>query len=144
MLLGFLSWLNLCISQSAYAGPTLRANNQLALIDFESLPGTTPSEGLQISTQYQVAYGITFSLEGGGHPVLAKVGGTSTAFDSAFGPDTTAPGQDVGTYFLTDDGVLSGLQSPALIVNYDTPTAAASGVILIKTHDYLIGCLSFS
>lgn len=46
--------------------------------------------------------------------------------------DTPAPGQDIGSFFLTDDGVLNvgDLTVPPLIVRYASPTAAASGVIL--------------
>jgi len=44
------------------------------LIDFESIPGGTPAEGLVVSNQYQAAYGVTFSLESGGLPQLARAG----------------------------------------------------------------------
>jgi hypothetical protein len=37
--------------------------------------------------------------------------------------------------FLTDDGVLEDLAAPPLIVQYDVPTAAASGVILDIDYD---------
>jgi hypothetical protein len=105
-------------------------------IDFELVPSIgVPSEGLQISNQYLATEGISFSLEGGGFPRIAEVGNPRTAFGSSYGGDTPAPGQEIGSFFLTDDGVLSGLQSPALIVTYDTPTAEASGVILDLDFD---------
>ncbi len=102
-------------------------------VDFETIPGGTPSEGLSINTQYLATEGIAFSLEGGGFPVLADVGGNQTAFagpPNHTGSDNPVPGQGIGAFFLTDDGVLSGLVSPPLIVSYNTPTSAASGVIL--------------
>jgi hypothetical protein len=53
-----------------------------------------------------------------------------TAFSSRWGPDTPAPNQDIGTFFLTDDGRMAGLNAPPLIVLYDPPTSAASGVVM--------------
>lgn len=108
------------------------------IIDFESITGVgTPTEGLIINNQFEETYGIIFSLEGGGSPRIAKVGAPTTAFSgpdsngsSNSAGDTPAPNQNIGNYFLTDDGILSGIVSPALLVNYSTPTAAASGVIL--------------
>ncbi|MCB9434513.1 MAG: hypothetical protein H6668_21305 [Ardenticatenaceae bacterium] len=102
------------------------------LIDFESIPGETPFEGLVISDQFLASDGIVFSLENGESPVLAQVGPPATAFA---GPpnnsgDTPAPGQNIGSFFLTDDGALAGLNPEALIVSYTPPTAMASGVIL--------------
>ena len=103
-------------------------------ITFENIPGIgEPFEGMEISTQFLETAGVSFSLEGGGFPHIAKVGSPATAFGgwpNHKGPDTPAPGQDIGSFFLTDDGVLAGLTSPALIVTYSSPTAKASGVIL--------------
>ena len=100
-------------------------------INFESIPGgQLPFEGLVINTQFQTSEGVVFELEDGTSPVLSQVGSPVTAFVSSFGDDTPAPGQDVGSFFLTDDGALAGLFSPALLIKYDPPTAAASGIIL--------------
>jgi len=100
-------------------------------INFETVPSETPFEGLVIDTQFQATYGVTFSLEGGGSPVLAQVGAPATAFTyiSSSGADQPAPGQNVGSFFLTDDGSPS-TASPLLIVTYDTPVNAASGVVI--------------
>jgi len=100
-------------------------------IDFETIPGVAPFEGLLINTQFLASDGVTFSLEGGGSPVLAEVGRPRTAF-LGFGNvgDTPAPGQGVGQFFLTDDGLTSGTAPVALIVDYSVLTASASGVIL--------------
>jgi hypothetical protein len=100
---------------------------QADLIDFESIPGIgTPTDGLSIGTQFQTTYGISFSLEGGGLPVIAQVGYPETAFTPG---DTPLPGQGVGEFFLTDDTVVEGVPEP-LIISYDTPTSATSGYIL--------------
>lgn len=101
-----------------------------AILDFETIPGETPVEGLLISTQFFDSLGISFSLENGELPRLAKVGAPATAFGGAFGPDTPAPGQNIGSFFLTDDGVLSGLNAPPLIVNFAFPIDTASGRVL--------------
>jgi len=103
-----------------------------ATIDFESVPGVgTPTEGVLISNQYLASAGISFALEGGGNPRIAKVGSPRTAFEGFGGADDMpAPNQGIGTFFLTDNGTLGGLSSPALLIVYATPTAAASGVLL--------------
>lgn len=104
------------------------------VITFETVPGVgTPSEGLEISTEFLSTEGVRFSLEGGGFPRIAEVGAPVTAFagpPNSTGADNPLPGQNIGTFFLTDDGSLGGLFSPPLLVSYDSPTAAASGVIL--------------
>lgn len=97
------------------------------LIDFESIPGGDPYEGLSISDQFLSTAGVSFSLEGGGFPVLAEVGYPVTAFDPS---DTPAEGQGTGLFFLTDTGSWSNDTPPAVIISYSTPTAIASGVIL--------------
>ncbi len=107
--------------------PTASMPARGGLIDFETIPGSTPSEGLAISNQFLASEGVEFSLEGGGAPVLAEVGAPATGFGPNDSPlDSTA----IGSFFLTDDGVLTGLTAPALIVSYSVPTAAASGVVL--------------
>jgi hypothetical protein len=102
-------------------------------IDFETIPGGTPSEGLVISNQFQATLGVIFELEGGGHPVLAEVGDPMTAFggsrDNLPDQPSAAALAQVGQFFLTDDGVV-GAPQPALIIRYDTPVAAASGVLI--------------
>ena len=98
-----------------------------AVIDFETVSGAAPFEGLEISDQYRESNGVVFSLSGGGSPVIAEVGAPTTAFANS---DTAAPGQGVGRFFLTDDGQLTGLEAQTLVVSYDTPTGSASGAIL--------------
>jgi hypothetical protein len=104
------------------------------VIDFETLPGgVQPTDGQTIADTYRSTFGVSFSLEGGGSPVIAEVGAPRTAFagppnDSS--ADVPAADQGVGRYFLTDDGALSGLSAEPLIIDYLTPTQAAGGDIL--------------
>ena len=107
-------------------------------IDFETVPGEGPKEGVLISKQFEKSNGITFSLEDGTFPRLAAVGRPATAFmgpprDS--GADTPAASQGVGQFFLTDDGSLDGLRPSPLLVRYSPPTANASGVLLDVDYD---------
>jgi outer membrane protein OmpA-like peptidoglycan-associated protein len=100
-------------------------------IDFETVPGESVREGLTIDTQFAASHGVTFRLEQKGAPTLAGVGAPVTAFEGPLrSPDTPAPNQGVASFFLTDDGTLLEMNAPALVVSYDPPTAAASGVVL--------------
>ncbi|MEM8837549.1 MAG: VPLPA-CTERM sorting domain-containing protein [Pseudomonadota bacterium] len=100
-------------------------------IDFESIPGSMPMEGLAISNQFEATAGVTFSLSDGTSPVLADVGGARTAFQGpGNGNDNVVAGEDVGNFFLTDDGLTSGTATPTLIVSYSTATQNVSGEIL--------------
>ena len=97
-------------------------------LDFETVPGGTPAEGLVIDTQFEGAFGVAFSLEDGASPHLAEVGEPTTAFAPN---DTPDEGTGIGTFFLTDDGVLQGDSAPPpLIVSYTAPVDSASGVVL--------------
>lgn len=101
-------------------------------IDFEELPDQMPEDNLVLSTQYFNDYGVTFILEDGTAPLLAKVGSPVSAFGSAFGDgnDTPAPGQNIGNFFITDDGLLTGLTSPDLLVNFTIPIDSFSASVL--------------
>lgn len=100
------------------------------VINFETIPGGSPVDGMTIDSQFESDFGVTFSLEGGGAPVLAKVGAPRTAFQGYnLLPDQPAPGVNAGEYFLTDDGVVSGPPTP-LIIRYSTPVSGAGGSIL--------------
>lgn len=67
-------------------------------IDFESFPdGSTPAALDEVSTQFADETGMSFLLESGAAPVLAKVGGGREAFASVFGVDTVSG--DVGQFF---------------------------------------------
>jgi outer membrane protein assembly factor BamB len=104
------------------------------LIDFETLPGGDATVDQQeISTEYDV-YGVTFSLlsrETGlpiGFPRIAKAGPPRTAFEGCFAVDTPRPHLDLGVSFLTD-GTELGVEGD-LLIEYVTPVAQASGIIL--------------
>lgn len=107
-----------------------QVENGGVIIDFETLPGQTPSDGLTISDQYKASFGLSFELEGGGNPVIAEVGNPTTAFSSAAGNDTPLPGNDMGRFFITDDGRLSGNFSPPMILRFDIPIDSFSGCIV--------------
>lgn len=102
-------------------------------IDFESVPGGSPSELLAIGDQYLASQGISFSLEGGGLPVLAELGGPARAFvgppagTQADGPDPSETG--LGSFFLTDDGALPGIPK-TILISFADPVGAVEGVLL--------------
>lgn len=101
------------------------------VIDFETVPGAAPADGLPIDTQYRAQYHVSFRLEAGPTPILAKVGNPATAFynDQPNLGDTPAPGQKNGMFFLTDDGVIGDPPSP-LVITYEQAVSAAYGEIL--------------
>ncbi|NNE14208.1 MAG: hypothetical protein HKO66_05465 [Saprospiraceae bacterium] len=107
-----------------------QVENGCITIDFETIPNTTPQSGTTISTQFKNSFGLTFSLENGSAPVLAMVGPPVEAFGSAWGDDTPAPGVDIGQFFITDDGSLSGLVTSPLILTFDIPIDTFAGCIL--------------
>lgn len=122
----------LCVVLLALA---VTSGNQLKaqVIDFETIPGGTPSDLLQINTQFTTSNGVTFSLEGGGNPFLAEVGSPRTAFGgppSNSGNDNPAPNQNIGSYFLTDDDEINSTAPQPLIISYSSPVKLVGGVIL--------------
>jgi hypothetical protein len=121
-------------SISGYAG---------TLIDFETLPGGAPANGLVISNQFQQAYGVTFRTIGTETVSLVQTGSAASVFGFCLGPPagvqdcTTAnhlyqedPLVDaVGSFFISlgDGNVALGY---GLIVDLDAPVSQAGGVIL--------------
>ncbi len=111
-----------------------------SLIDFETLPdtGALPTENMEISNQFQKKYGVTFALQDGTLPTIAKFGSqASTAYrctssDCSVDYNGLRPGQTaVGKFFLkgAKNATLSTNPSP-LIITYDTLTEKASGSIM--------------
>lgn len=105
------------------------------IIDFERLPdGSLPIDGMALSNQFLASYGVSFIFTNGTFPHIAKVGPPGTAFwgvNPSQGPDQPRAVQNVGAYFLTDDGSIGGGAQPVpLLISYTTPAAAASGAIL--------------
>lgn len=87
----------------------------------------------QQSQALEATYGVTFILENGAFPTIAKIGPPFTAFmgyPNNTSPDTPAPTQGVGSFFLTDNPGFSGMSPPALIITFASPVRASSGVIL--------------
>lgn len=111
-------------------------SNQCLTIDFETLGNTTLFEGLPINIQFLDEFGVTFELENGTIPLLAEVGGFRPyAFSSSFGNDAPAPGQNVGKYFITDDGLVSNLTAIPLIVRFQNPVDSVSAEVLDMDFD---------
>jgi gliding motility-associated-like protein len=115
-------------------------------IDFEQIPNEIARENMRINTQYQELYGVRFVLEDGRDPVLAEVGFPAVAFGGSFGDDTPAPGQNIGSFFLTDDGILGGLNAPPLIIHSDNPLKKITAEILDIDFDerFLIQALDIN
>ena len=88
-------------------------------INFELLPtGGLPFEGLELNDQYMASQGVVFMLEDGTSPHIAEIGGDQpVAFSSSFGNgnDTPDPSENVGSFFITDDGLWIA-QNPAPLV----------------------------
>ena len=105
-----------------------------SIIDFESVPGVdTLAPGVEISTQFEAEYGVTFSTneEGTEFPVLAKVGDSElVAFYSSNGANAVSAEDNemVGQYFIVTDQAVG--EPVDLIITYTTPVQTASGLIL--------------
>jgi hypothetical protein len=102
-----------------------------SFITFDTVPGFgTPTDGMSIGSQYAALTGMTFSLEGGGTPLIAGEGEPRTAFQGYGGvADQMAPGQLVGPWFLTDDGIV-GMTAPTLDISYSSANSHVGGDIL--------------
>ena len=97
-------------------------------ITFETIPDGAPADGLSIGDQFLSTEGVTFRLGNVTLPKLAQVGPPLTAFDGGeFGPDTPAPGQNVGQFFLVGDPAVGLLP---LTMGFASPVNSVSGVIL--------------
>lgn len=126
LILFFLSSVELYAQQS----------NQCLTIDFETIGNLSLNEGLPINNQFFTEYGVTFELENGAIPLLAEVGGIRPfAFSSSFGFDTPSPNQNVGRFFITDDGSVSNLTAIPLIVKFNNPVDSVSAEVLDMDFD---------
>jgi len=110
------------------------ASSPSQVIDFETLPGGGSTVDQQtISTEY-ASLGVTFTLLDHttglpiGFPRIAKAGAPLTAFEGCAAPDTPYPYLGLGQSVLTD-GTGLGVEGD-LLIEYSTPVAAASGLIL--------------
>lgn len=115
-------------------GALLPADAPAQVIDFETLPGGSPTVDQQTISSEYASLGVTFSLldrTSGlpiGAPRIAKAGAPLTAFEGCSAPDTPYPYLGLGSSFLTD-GTGLGVQGD-LRIEYATPVAQASGSIL--------------
>ncbi|MBK9303707.1 MAG: T9SS type A sorting domain-containing protein [bacterium] len=104
------------------------------VIDFETLPGGTPTTDQQVIDTQFAPFGVTFSLLDRttglpiGAPRIAKTGLPLTAFEGCIAADTPLSHLDFGRSFLTD-GTTLGVQGD-LRIEYAAPVQFASGVIL--------------
>jgi len=115
------------------------ANVSAALINFETVPGGTPSDALAISNQYQSVYGVTFSWSNGtttGTPFLEATGddqydGFLNNGNGGWDQEATGYVGDLGNFFLRlGDGDLPGAGTVgALRIDYNSPVSAASAEI---------------
>ncbi|MFQ5585913.1 MAG: PEP-CTERM sorting domain-containing protein, partial [Thermodesulfobacteriota bacterium] len=107
------------------------------LIDFETVPGDTPSDQLAITNQYESLYGVTFSLSNGLTPHLEQSGGgdPGNGFSNNLngGQDvarTGYTGPSLGSYFLRlGTSSFYSVPVPELIISYTNPVSGASAQI---------------
>jgi hypothetical protein len=104
-----------------------------AVLDFESVNGTVPIEGMSISNQFLGHFGMSFRRGDGGFPQIAKRGlplagfvlSNFTAYDTL---DASDPRANVfGEFFLVDDGIFSSTRRT--IIDFAAPVAQVSGYI---------------
>ena len=115
------------------------------LIDFETIPGASPVEGMPITNQWAAAYATTFSQEGGDPPLLAQVGSPQVAFRGPPGnttEDTPAPGQDIGNFFLADNP--TGPAPLTLLLSFGVPMAQVAGELIDVDVSALYGPEAFT
>ncbi len=99
-------------------------------LDFETIQGIIPTEGLEISTEYLSSNGVSFKFEDGTNPHIARLGLPNTAFNTNLGNEFVNESQLIGMYFLTDDGVLGSEYLSPLIMSFSSPLDSISGLVL--------------
>jgi hypothetical protein len=104
------------------------------ILDFETVTGAVPFEGMAISNQYTAQFGVSFRSSAS-YPVLARKGYPQGGFsDGPLGPDTiydTISSADTnaaafGDFYLTRDVV----HNNTIIMDFVTPVSAAGGFIM--------------
>ncbi len=94
-------------------------------LSFEADQLPEAAEGLAIADQFQQAFGMRFSLVGGGAPVLARRGIPATAISctrncgNKFEDGLASDYAHLGEFFLTDDGLDQGIIP--IVVTFDPP-----------------------
>ena len=126
-------------SLATLSAATMKEAQASSFINFETVPGSNPSDNLAISNQFSsigVNFGIDNDFDGiadaGLLPQLEKVGQTSGDGIQGFvnggkGKDVAEAGYEdrLGDYFLRTAGL--GGNGGALLISYDQATRAASG-----------------
>lgn len=103
---------------------------------FETAGAASTTDAMVLADQYRAASAFRFSRADAGNVLVAKKGAPCTAF--AAGPDTATPASgdallasDPWAAAVSDSFVrLSGSAAAALVITFDYPTAATSGLIL--------------
>jgi hypothetical protein len=102
---------------SSYAG----------IVDFESIPTGSLSEGLTISNQYLASQGMSFRLKGGGTPTLVQRGdqgiGAAAFVSSSKNVADSLNDENVGGQFFLADDLTNGNIPPTLIIDLNDPMA---------------------
>lgn len=115
-----------------------------ATIDFETINGNVPFEGMLISNQFRPYYGVSFRAPTGGFPGIARVGWPQGAFDrqGAEPSDTVRANQAgaIADFYLTDN--TSGTN--IIIIDYDALVAQVRGYVLDIDAGETFTILAFS
>jgi len=113
-------------------------------IDFETINGTVPFEGMAISNQFRPYYGVSFRAPGGGFPALARVGWPEAAFDrnGDTESDTVRSNQvnAIGSFHLSHRA--SGTN--VIIMDYDGPVSQVRGYALDIDYSETLTILAYS
>jgi hypothetical protein len=111
-------------------------DGRAATINFESINGVVPFEGMAISNQFQPYYGVSFRRSTNASkpwPEIARIGYPSVAFSRSGTNDndtvTATYAAAVGQFFLVDD-VTGDSGDDTIILDYDAPVSVVSGYIL--------------
>jgi hypothetical protein len=99
------------------------------VIDFETVPGTTPAVGLVITDQFHESCGVRFSVSDGTGFFLGDYGGEFEGWiDDDEQPDVLLPEYDLGEFFAVYSGAAT--LGRYLVIEYEPPTEAAAFDIL--------------
>lgn len=111
-------------------------------INFETVFGQTPYEGMSISNQFQSQFGISFRRAPGANsefPIIARVGWPEAAYDrNGTNESDTVSGLSVaiiGQFFLTDKVHDTGGDDHNLILDFDAPVSQVSGYVMDVDFD---------
>ena len=113
------------------------------MIDFETINGSVPFEGMAISNQFRAYYGVTFRSPGGDFPALARVGWPEGAFDrnGDAESDTVQSSQAnaIGNFYLSHRA--SGTN--VIIMDFDGPVSQVRGYTLDIDNNETLTILAY-